>query len=229
MRAWLDQASAEFALHAGDPTTFLRLVESAVEGFAEAGDARNAALQQANIGNAYMQLGSYPRAERVLRQAITVAQPMRLGFLAPVKANLGHALARLGHIEEALAVETEAVQRCVEQGYRRFEAASRIYLAEILTLRGDLVGAEAEALHAERASSGAPGLRAHALATHANVLLVSGDEEGALALAAEAAGILESLAGVEEGEALIRLVHIRALAATGRVAEAYAQGREAST
>jgi eukaryotic-like serine/threonine-protein kinase len=198
-----------------------------VEGFAETGDARNAALQRANIGNAYMQLGAYARAERVLRQAITVAQPMRLGFLAPVKANLGHALARLGQLEEALAVEREAVQRCVEQGYRRFEAASRIYLAEILALRGDLAEADEEAQRAERASSGAPTLRAHALATHASVLLAAGHADAALARAAEAASILESLSGVEEGEALIRLTHIRALSATGRLAEARARTVEA--
>jgi serine/threonine-protein kinase len=227
VRAWVDQASAEFALHAGDPTTFLRLVESAVEGFAEAGDARNASLQRANIGNAYMQLGSFSRAERVLRQAITVAQPMKLSFLAPVKANLGHALARLGHLDEALAVETEAVQRCVEQGYRRFEAASRIYLAEILSMRGDLEAAEAEVRRAESAASGSPAIRAHALATHAGILLAAGDAAAALGRASEAMRILQSLEGVEEGEALIRLAHIRALEATGLDAEARRRSAEA--
>jgi tetratricopeptide (TPR) repeat protein len=227
VRAWVDQASAEFALHAGETTLFLRLVEAAASGFAEAGDARNGALQRANIGNAYMQLGAYARAERVLRQAITVAQPMRLGFLAPVKANLGHALARLGHVEEALAVETDAVQRCVEQGYRRFEAASRIYLAEILSMRGDLAEAVAEARRAEAAANGAPGLRAHALSTRASALLAGGKAAEALSLAEEAARILTSLEGLEEGEALIRLVHIRALMATGRAAEARARAADA--
>jgi serine/threonine protein kinase/tetratricopeptide (TPR) repeat protein len=227
VRAWVDQASAELALHTGDPTTFLRLVESAVEGFAEAGDARNASLQRANIGNAYMQLGAFSRAERVLRQAITVAQPMKLSFLAPVKANLGHALARLGHLDEALAVETEAVQRCVEQGYRRFEAASRIYLAEILSLRGDLEAAGDEVRRAESAASGSPAIRAHALATHADILLAAGDAAGALGRASEAMRILESLEGVEEGEALIRLAHVRALDAVGLEAEARRRSAEA--
>jgi len=227
VRAWFDQAGAEFALHAGDPTTFLRLVESAVEGFAEAGDARNASLQRANVGNAYMQLGAFSRAERVLRQAITVAQPMKLSFLAPVKANLGHALARLGHLDEALTVEIEAVDRCVEQGYRRFEAASRIYLAEILTLRGDFEEAEGEVQRAESAASGSPAIRAHALATHADVLLAAGRPDAALIHASEAMRMLESLEGVEEGEALIRLAHIRALAATGLTGEASRRTAEA--
>jgi serine/threonine protein kinase/tetratricopeptide (TPR) repeat protein len=220
VHAWVDQAGAEFALHAGDPTAFLRLVESAVEGFAEAGDTRNASLQRANSGNAYMQLGAFQRAERVLRQAIAVAEPMKLSFLAPVKANLGYTLARLGHVEEALAVETDAVERCMEHGYRRFEAASRIYLAEILALRGELHDAEQEAARAEAASSGAPAIRAHALATHASILLATGGAEPALARAREAMSILSSAGGVEEGEALIRLVHIQALMATGYVEEA---------
>jgi serine/threonine protein kinase len=227
VRAWVDLASAEFSLHAGDPTTFLRLVESAVEGFAEAGDARNASLQRANIGNAYMQLGAFSRAERVLRQAINIGEPMKLSFIAPVRANLGFALARLGHLSEALAIETDAIQRCVEQGYRRFEAASRIYLAEILSLRGALEEAEAQAQQAEDASPGSPAIRAHALATHAGILLRRGEPALALARAQEATSILESLDGVEEGEALIRLVYVLALEATGQREEAASRVAEA--
>ena len=227
VRAWVDLATAEFALHAGDPTTFLRLVESAVEGFAEAGDARNASLQRANMGNAYMQLGAFSRAERVLRQAITVAEPMKLSFLAPVRANLGFALARLGHLAEALAIETDAVQRCVEQGYRRFEAAARIYLAEILSLHGELARAEAQAQQAEACSPGSPSIRAHALATLAGILLRRGEVPLALVKAREAMDILASLEGVEEGEALIRLVYILALESSGLHDEARARIREA--
>jgi serine/threonine protein kinase len=227
VRAWVDLATAEFSLHAGDPTTFLRLVESAVEGFAEAGDARNAALSRANIGNAYMQLGAFSRAERVLRQALHVAEPMKLSFVAPVRANLGFALARLGHLAEALEVETEAVQRCVEQGYRRFEAAARIYLAEILSLQGALVEAEGQAHQAEAASPGSPATRAHALATLAGILLKRGEAALAMPRAREAMEILESLEGVEEGEALIRLVYIQALEANGDHGEAQRRAAEA--
>ncbi|MEP7127038.1 MAG: serine/threonine-protein kinase, partial [Byssovorax sp.] len=89
VRAWLDSAESELALHAGDPTTYLTRLESAVAGFAEAGDARNACLQRANIGNAYMQMGAYARAKSVLREALSVGEPMKLSFIAPVRANLG--------------------------------------------------------------------------------------------------------------------------------------------
>jgi tetratricopeptide (TPR) repeat protein len=167
-----------------------------------------------------MQLGAFSRAERVLRQALAVAEPMRLSFSAPVRANLAFALARLGHLSEALTLEVDAVARCVEQGYRRFEAAARIYLAEILGLHGSLVEAEAQAHQAEACSPGSPAIRAHALALLASILLRRREAPLALAKAQEAMEILESLDGVEEGEALIRLTYIQALAATGAHEEA---------
>ena len=80
---------------------------------------------------------------------------------------------------------------------------------------------------AESAASGSPAIRAHALATHANILLAAGQPDAALAHASEAMRMLESLEGVEEGEALIRLAHIRALAATGLTEEASLRTAEA--
>ena len=218
--AWMDVAAAEIALHAGDPTTYLRLVESALVGFAQAGDARNACLQRANIGNAYMQLGAFAKAERVLRDAVTVGEPMKLNFIAPVSANLGFVLARLGNLTEAFAVETAALAQCVEQGYRRLEAAARVYLAEILSLRGELSEAQTQAQRAVVASPGSPSTRALALAVLAGILMRRGLPEEALPRAKEGIEILESLDGVEEGEALIHLVHVLALGATGHTAEA---------
>jgi tetratricopeptide (TPR) repeat protein len=221
VRAWVDQAGAEMALHAGDPTTFLALIESAIEGFAEAGDTRNAALQRAGVGAAYLQLGAFARAERVLRQAIAIAEPMRLAFVAPARASLGATLARLGHLDEALAIEADAVERCVAQGYRRVEAIARVHLADVHVRRGALAEADAELRRAEAAASGLPAVRAHALAAHAECAL-AGDARAdrALAYATEAMEILAARGGVDEAEARIRLAHVRALEASGRTQEA---------
>jgi eukaryotic-like serine/threonine-protein kinase len=219
--AWMDVASAEIAVHSADPTTYLRLVESAVAGFARAGDARNACLQRANIGNAYMQFGAFAKAERVLREAVTVGEPMKLNFIAGASANLGFVLARMGHLPEAFAVETAALAQCVEQGYRRVEAAARVYLAEIYLARGELADAQTQAQRAVAASPGSPSTRAHALAALGGILLRRGMADEALVRAKEAIEILESLEGVEEGEALIRLVHVLALGENGHKAEAY--------
>jgi serine/threonine protein kinase len=227
VRAWLDVAESELALHAGDPTTYLTRLESAVAGFAEAGDARNACLQRANIGNAYMQLGAYARAKSVLREALSVGEPMKLSFIAPVRTNLGFALARLGDLDQALEIETAALAQCVSEGYRRFELASHMYLAVIYGLRAELERADLHVRAALEASASTPPIRAYALAIFADIQMASGASKEAFAAASEAMGILEALEGVEEGEALIRLLHAQALEATGYPAEAQTRINEA--
>ena len=216
VHAAIHLAKAELALHGGDPTAYLRRVELALNQFALIGDARNACLQRANIGNAYMQLGVYPQAEKLMREAITVGQPMKLMFITPVSANLGFTLARLGELDEALEVERAALKECVKKGYRRFEAVSRIYLTEILSLRGDLAAAEAEARTAIDVPSISPAISAYARAKLAAILLDRGQVWDAFEQAKKAMDTLELLDGVEEGEALIRLVYVMALDATDR-------------
>ncbi len=217
VRAWLDVAAAELCLHTGDPTAYLRHLEAAVAGFGETGDARNACLQRANIGNGYMQLGAYARAKAVLREALSVGEPMKLSFIAPVRANLGFTLARLGNLDQAFDIETAAFDQCVREGYRRFEIASRLYLSVILSLRDQVAEAEHEARAAINAAEGSRPIKAYALAILADVLLGQGRALEALIAAEEGVEILRELSGVEEGEALIRLVHAMSLEATGDI------------
>ena len=188
---------------------------------------RNACLQRANIGNAYMRLGLYAKAEQTLRNTVLVGEPMKLNFIGPVRANLGFALARLGHVEQALEIETAALEQCARQGNRRFETVAHVYLAEIQRLRGDVGAAENEARRAVAVGVASPGVRAHALAMLGDVLLGLGRPADALDAAREATAVLESLDGVEEGESLIRLVHALALEATGDAEHAAAHARVA--
>ena len=227
VRAWIDVVESELAVHAGDPTLYLTRLEAAVAGFAETGDAHNACLQRANIGNAYMQLGAYARAKAVLREALSVGEPMKLSFIAPVRANLGFALARLGDLDQALEIETAALAQCVSESYRRFELASHIYLAVIYALRAELSRASEHVQAALDASASAPPIRAYALAIFADIQVARGTAAEGYAAAAEAMGILEELEGVEEGEALIRLVHAQALEARGQGIEAQSRIVEA--
>jgi eukaryotic-like serine/threonine-protein kinase len=245
VRAWIFVAVAELTMYAGDPTSYLRHLEAAVTCFAEAGDARNACLQRSNIGNGYMQLGAFARAKGLLREAIAVGEPMRLGFIAPVRANLGFVLARLGDLDQALEIESAALEQCAREGYRRFEAVSHIYLAVILWLRAEsahqpspaleadpahpstLVRAEEELRAAVAVSVSAPPLRACALATLADLLFSLDRRAEASAAAEEAMAILRELAGVEEGESLIRLQHALGLEAAGDAAGAAAAILEA--
>ncbi len=205
--------------------------------FSEAGDVRNACLQRANIGNGYMQLGAYARAKGLLREALAVGEPMRLGFIAPVRANLGFVMARLGDVEQAFEIESAALEQCIRERYRRFELVARIYLAGILAVRGEVVRAEGELRAAAEGAASAPGIRAYALANLADLLFTGAEtSEGevradALALAREAAeeamAILRQIEGVEEGESLIQLQNVLALEAAGDVEGARAAVGEA--
>jgi tetratricopeptide (TPR) repeat protein len=227
VRAWIFTAAAEFAMHAGDPTGYLKHLEDAVTCFAEAGDVRNACLQRSNIGNGYMQLGAFALAKGLLREAIAVGEPMRLGFIAPVRANLGFVLARLGNVDQALEIEGAALEQCARERYRRFELAARIYLAQILVMQSKAGPAEQELRLAIEGSASAPPIRAYALANLADLLLSQGRTRDGSAAAMEAMSTLRDLSGVEEGESLIRLVHALALEAEGDKAGAEAAVLEA--
>jgi serine/threonine protein kinase/tetratricopeptide (TPR) repeat protein len=227
VRAWIFVAAAELAMYGGDPAGYIKHLENAVTCFAEAGDARNACLQRANIGNGYMQLGAYARAKGLLREAIAVGEPMRLGFIAPVRANLGYVMARLGDPEQALEIESAALEQCIRERYRRFELASRIYLALILSFRDERARAEEELCLAIAGAASAPPIRAYALAVLADLRFSWGRAAEASLSAEEAMSVLRELEGVEEGESLIRLVHALALESAGDVAGAHAAISEA--
>src|SRR5262249_14418540 len=147
----------------------------------------------------------------------------RLGSLnypaTVAKHNLGMVLARLGALEAAETTEREALEAFRTKGDRRMEGRSRIFLAEIFLLGGDLDHATNEAEAAVKTLSVAPPARAHALAVSAQVKLARGDTERALAEALEADAILQQVV-LDEGEATVRLVHAEALFAAGRLDEA---------
>ncbi len=227
VRAWLDAARAEVAMHRGDLTTYLRRIESAVESFTVRGDVRNACMQRANIGNAYMQLGAYRRAVSLLEEALRVAEPMELDLIAGVKVNLGFALAQLGQLDRGIEVEEAALADCARQSSKRFEGCSRIYLATMRLWRGEAQQAGAIARQALAGLEDGSAIRAYALGTLARVMLAERQPALALRHAEEAFELMSSLGGVEEGESLIRAVYALALQATGDEAEGRRQIAEA--
>src|SRR5262249_34174618 len=151
-------------------------------------------------------LGLLERAETELRAMIVTAE--RLGMhntVAAARANLGLVLLYRGELEQARAVEEQAVAALAAMGDRPLEAAGRAYLAGILLGRGDLEGAEAEASRGVLPETVGPLRRACALATLAQVLLVRERIDDALRAAQEAMDILTRLGSIDEGESLIRL------------------------
>lgn len=218
--AWLDVGRAEMALHEADLTSYVRRVERAVENFTSAGDMRNTCLQRVNIGNAYVHLGAYGLAVTAFREALAIAEPMQLDYVCSILANLGHALAHLGSIEEAHNVENAALELVVQQGNRRGEGFICIYMSMILRLAGEKDGALEMAKRALDVSEGAPAVRAYALALMAGISIAKNQESEALALSGEAMDILNRLEGIEEGESLIRWTRALALRAAGKDADA---------
>ncbi len=225
--AWLDVARAEMALHEADLTSYVRRVERAVENFTSAGDMRNTCLQRVNIGNAYVHLGAYPLAVSAFREALAIAEPMQLDYVCSILANLGHALAHLGNVEEAHNVENAALELVVQQGNRRGEGFICIYMSMINRLAGDKNGALEMAKRALDVSEGAPAVRAYALALMAGIAIAKNQEAEALAHSGEAMEILNRLEGIEEGESLIRWTRALALRASGKETEAASEIREA--
>jgi tetratricopeptide (TPR) repeat protein len=91
--------------------------------------------------------------------------------------------------------------------------------------RGELERALAEADVAVDRLGGARPLLPLAVATRARALTALGRHEEALASSTEALSLGDELGTIEEGDAVVRLAHVEALAALGRDAAA-AQARD---
>lgn len=220
---WMENARAFGALYLGDAGTYLELSRRSARRFERAGDVRSEANARVHLGFAFLQVGAYPEAEVALREALVAARRLGLfNVVATAMNNLGLALAHTGRLEEATAVETEAIRLAASQEDRRLEGGSHHYLAIITAMRGDHAEASRIARHAASMLHVAPPLRAHALATRARCLLEQGLRDEALTVATEALEQLESLGGIEEGEAAVRLVYAEALEHAGKPDQARA-------
>jgi tetratricopeptide (TPR) repeat protein len=209
------------AICGGDPASGVDIAAEAAELFERSGDLRNACNMRGDTAYAQVELGAYQEAKATLGEVISLSA--RLGSLhypaTVAKHNLGMVLARLGALDEAETTEREALEAFRTKGDRRMEGRSRIFLAEIFLLAGDLEKATNEAEEAVKTLSVAPPARAHALAVSAQVKLAKGDTDRALAEALEADTLLQQVV-LDEGEATVRLVHAEALFAAGKTEEA---------
>jgi tetratricopeptide (TPR) repeat protein len=226
--ARLHQLHALTAQSEGDLGAAVAHHERAIRSFERAGDRRGACLTLANLGSAYVELGSYDAAEAALRRALEGAERMGLSTIAPLaRQNLGAALAFRGRLDEALAVEQKAHAAFLAQGDPRLEATCRVYLAMIRYLSGSYAWAEAEARRVATSGDAGPPQRAMALAWMARALLALGRSEEALAAASEATALVEQLGGLEELEAVVPVALAEALAATGQRERARVVARKA--
>jgi eukaryotic-like serine/threonine-protein kinase len=223
---WADDAKSSVAMLEGDMGACVLLMSSAARHFVQAGDLRQACVEDGYVGYGYLELGAFDEAEKVLRECIVRAE--RLGLphvVASAGHNLGFACAMQGKLEEAIRLLRAAIATFVAHDDNRLECASLKYLAAALALAGDLEGAEEASRAAlNRLESGGPS-RAMALAHHASVLLQKGRAAEALPFAHEARAILSELGSLDTEEALVRRAFAECLHATGDLAGA----REAIT
>jgi tetratricopeptide (TPR) repeat protein len=226
--ARLAEARGTRALFIGDPLAYIAFCGTAAGWFEVGGDLRGACMLRVNAGCVSTEIGAYEEAEVALRGALEVAERTNLRAVAAgAKNNLGMALARQGRLDEAITIERQTIADSLTLGFRRLEAASRMYLASMLALRGDTENAAREASAAVEMTPEMSPIRAQALATEAQVLLASGKLADAVRPATSAFQMLEALGGVDEGESQIRVVYAEVLHASNRLDEARAVIRSA--
>ncbi|EYF03898.1 Serine/threonine protein kinase [Chondromyces apiculatus DSM 436] len=220
-RALLSESEALRAASNGDPAASLEMFQAALKAFELAGDRRYACSTRSNIGYLLTELGDPVGAEASLRRALEDAEQMGLHQIVPtVQENLGYVLAQVGRLDEARSLVETAIAALSEQGSQRLEGIARTYLARIALASGDVEGAEREARVAAALLEVAPPVRAAAFALLSRSLLAQGRTQEALGPAEEGSALLTALGSLEEGEALVGLVHAEALAAAGRTREA---------
>jgi len=213
-----ERGSGAFSSFSGDHAQGAAHFELAEAAFELAGDRRNAMDSHGNLGCCSILLGDYPRAERCLHDLLTEGERLGLRhWVASAQQNLGPVLALQGRSDDGLALEQQALQYFDSVRNRWSSANAHMYLATILLLRGDLAGAEGEALAAVDRAGENRSLVAGSRGTLAQVLLAMGRPVEALEWVRPAAAILEELGGIDEREMLVRVIHAEALAATGDV------------
>jgi tetratricopeptide (TPR) repeat protein len=220
----LHQAEAFFASSRGDLGVARSAFEATLDAYVEAGDRRSTCSTRTNLGFVLVELGGFVEAERVLRASLDEAERMGLSELvATILQNLGYALMNVDRLDEAQVLEERSIETMKRLGSARMEGFGHVYLARIHIAQGDAAAAEREANAAIALLVASPWLQAPAAATRARALSAAGRAAAALASAEEAFALLTGAGGaLEEGEALVRLVHAEALAAAGRHAEASA-------
>jgi eukaryotic-like serine/threonine-protein kinase len=207
---------ATHALVDGDISEYLRLSQAAADDFETAGILRSLYVLRRNIGLGHLQLGDYANAEQLFRALIDESVRMRIGTLhAEVEHWLGVAVAAQGNLAEARRIEERSVATAVKHGAKWIEGRARACLASMLLRSGMPDEAEEEARRAVDVSRNSPAVHALALGALAEIRFERGAAEEALTLTREAMKLLSSVGGIEEGEALVRLLHAEALRATG--------------
>lgn len=209
------QAKSAWLGFGGHKLEALRNAELCVAAFERAGDQRNASAARMGAASLQVDTGRYEEAIENLRITQCTAQRLSLDEIyASCTINLGLALACVGHAEEGVRLEEEAIHTFRRMRSPRLELGASVYLGRImLLLQNKPEAAESRLRSAVELSRDIGSLYPYALALHAAALLALGRATEALSEAREAFVALETQGGVEEGEFLIRLTYAETLIA----------------
>ena len=164
------------------------------------GDFRGCVVADVNIGYGWLQLGAFDRAEIALRGVIALPHAGQLDrLIAAARHNLGIVLAYRGDFENAVREETAAIDAMRAAHDVRLTALSRVYLATIQSLAGDLDSAETSARTALLEAVALPPVRVRALAILVRVLVRRDRKDEALAVVAELTEVLRTSRGEGDG------------------------------
>ena len=194
---------------AGDSEEALARHRAALAAYEEGGERRAACTTLCSLGYIHASIGAFTEAEDALRtRARQRAERMGLGSVVALALhNLGGVLHVLGRIDEARAVEEQAVTAFERAKDPRLEGASRVYLSRILLTAGDAGGAEAEARRAAEAAASPAAHGAGALSALATALLEAGRVAGGARRRLGGPEVVASLGAVEDFETFIGLAH----------------------
>lgn len=175
-------------------------------------------------GRVLTRLGDHARAVQRLERARDDARRLGMALYETIALqHLGVALARRGDGAEALRVEGSALALATRHGLTRIAARSRVYTAWIEGFDPRRPDAEASlrwlSMSADEARGDAP-LRCLLRASHARLLLLHRDGDGALLHAKEAVALLDAGVTLEDGDVFARWVYADVLARLDRRGEA---------
>ncbi|MBI5516562.1 MAG: hypothetical protein HY909_22445 [Deltaproteobacteria bacterium] len=209
-------ARAIWANFNGDSERYLEESLRAAEAFATLGDARRELSSRVNAGVAYVLLGDADAAVEALQRAASRADAeglRRLGMAA--RSNLGNALLLARRPDDARATLERALAESEALADARLVATGQVYLARVLRAGGALDEARALVERALPQLGPSASLWVLACALHADLQMIRGEFDAALASVRSGFEVLDRMRSVEEGEAELRLAQVDAFDAIG--------------
>ncbi|MCG8425341.1 MAG: protein kinase [Proteobacteria bacterium] len=185
----------------------------AVEYWNRAGNERSACLDGHNVGNILAGLGAYEQAEVTLGMVFEASERLGLDQMGGmIEGLLAIVLARNGALDEA---ERHMKRALAARQVPRTRGVNRVYWAQILLLAGRPGEALEQCNQAINELKDFASYRALAHAVSGQAQLALGRADQARVVAQRGHDLLNELGELEEGTALVLLVHAEALHATG--------------